>query len=627
MSTLKNILAGTLLATTVLGTAGSALLSPAPARAATSAEIQAQIAALLAQIAALQAQSGTPGSCYAFTTDLTLGSNGEAVRQLQIALNAKGYQVATAGAGSAGNESTYFGGLTRVALARYQAAMGISPAAGYFGPVTRAKLNASCTTTNPGGGTGTTTPTSTVLTGGEANLTNFKLRREDVSGAEGEDNVAFATASFDVRGGDVRVERIELTASASSSTLNTQPWRYFDRVMVQSGGRTVATVDASSRSAWNQVRTGVYRLSLTGVGHIVRDRGTASLTLSADISDSIDNRDLAQQFTFSVADRAIRVTDAAGISQYAGSNSATVAFGFDTAENGSLVISTSADDPQSSILVANRTRESSEYAVFAFELKNSQDVDAVITDLRVGVAGLNAGVNADSVIRRATLVSGSDRFDGDVSSTSISFKDLDLDADGDRTTRVELRVKLARNATSTPISFTLANGDVQAEGARSGDDATVSGSAVSATHAIALSGIEVTPTRVTSQTAGPDANVGSYVIEFRVKALENDVYVATSSDATGTVGVTYQVGGTAYTGTSTSVLTSNATQSGGFYKVSQGQTRDFTLVVTLDPDAAGLYDVRLGTIRFGESASFADSTTFDVSGRQGLRAPVIYIAN
>lgn len=627
MSTLKNLLAGSLLTATVLGAAGGPLLSPAPARAATSAELQAQIAALLAQIAALQAQvGGTSGSCYAFTTDLTLGSNGEAVRQLQKQLNAKGYVVATSGAGSVGNESTYFGGLTRVALARYQAAMGISPAAGYFGPVTRARLNASCTDTNPGGGTGTTT-TSTVLKGGEASLTNFRLRREDVAGSEGERDVAFATASFDVRGGDVRVERIELTASSTSSTLNVQPWRYFDRINVQAGGRTVASVDASSRSDWSQVRTGVYRLNVSNVGTIVRDRGTASLTLSADIADTIESTDLAQQFAFSIGDRAIRVTDAAGISQYAGNGNATVSFGFDTAENGDLAISLGANDPDASILVANRTRESSEYLVFAFDLKNSQDVDAIVTDLTIGVNGLNAGVNADSVIRRATLVSGNDRFDGDVTANSITFEDIDLGADGDRTTKAELRVRLARNATTTPVSFSLQSADVRAEGVRSGDDASVSGSATSETHSIAYSGIEVTPVRVTSQTAGPDANVGSYVIEFRVKALENDVYIATSSDATGTVGATYQVGGTSYTGTSTSVLTSTANQTNGFYKVSQGQTRDFTLVVTLDPDAAGLYEVRLGTIRFGESSSFADSIAFDVTGLQGLRAPVIYIAN
>jgi len=136
-----------------------------PAAAQTTAELQAQIAALLAQITALQAQLGgstTTGgttTTYNFTRDLTLGSTGEDVRALQQYLNAKGYVVAASGAGSVGNESTYFGALTKTALAKFQAANGISPTAGYFGAITRAKIASM-------GGTSTTptTPASAPLT-------------------------------------------------------------------------------------------------------------------------------------------------------------------------------------------------------------------------------------------------------------------------------------------------------------------------------------------------------------------------------------------------------------------------------------------------------------------------------
>lgn len=79
---------------------------------------------------------GAP-SISAFTRDLTLGMTGEDVRALQIYLNAKGFLVATEGPGSPGNETLYFGLLTRTAVARLQAAKGIVPAVGYFGPITR----------------------------------------------------------------------------------------------------------------------------------------------------------------------------------------------------------------------------------------------------------------------------------------------------------------------------------------------------------------------------------------------------------------------------------------------------------------------------------------------------------
>jgi len=72
--------------------------------------------------------------------NLTVGSVGEDVRTLQKFLNDKGFTVANSGPGSPGNETTRFGLLTKAALAKFQASVGISPASGFFGPITRAYL-------------------------------------------------------------------------------------------------------------------------------------------------------------------------------------------------------------------------------------------------------------------------------------------------------------------------------------------------------------------------------------------------------------------------------------------------------------------------------------------------------
>ncbi len=77
------------------------------------------------------------GSCHLFSADLTLGSIGTEVTMLQNFLIGKGYAIA---AGATG----YFGAQTKAALASYQSAFGISPSSGYFGPLTRMKVNASC---------------------------------------------------------------------------------------------------------------------------------------------------------------------------------------------------------------------------------------------------------------------------------------------------------------------------------------------------------------------------------------------------------------------------------------------------------------------------------------------------
>ena len=77
----------------------------------------------------------------AFTRSLTIGMTGSDVKQLQIFLNSQGFTVAKKGAGSLGYETTYFGLLTQKALAKFQKANGITPAVGYFGPITRSFIN------------------------------------------------------------------------------------------------------------------------------------------------------------------------------------------------------------------------------------------------------------------------------------------------------------------------------------------------------------------------------------------------------------------------------------------------------------------------------------------------------
>ncbi|MES3030801.1 MAG: LamG-like jellyroll fold domain-containing protein [Patescibacteria group bacterium] len=78
---------------------------------------------------------------YSFREQLTLGSRGEAVRQLQIFLNTYGYTVSLTGPGSKGQESTYFGPATVSALVKFQLSKGITPAIGFFGPLTMQKVN------------------------------------------------------------------------------------------------------------------------------------------------------------------------------------------------------------------------------------------------------------------------------------------------------------------------------------------------------------------------------------------------------------------------------------------------------------------------------------------------------
>jgi len=121
-------------------------------------DLQAQVAALLAQISQLQGQLGQgsgSAASYTFSSDLTVGSKGADVTALQNILISKGYLKIAAATG-------YFGALTKAAVSAWQAASGISPTAGYFGPKSRAAFNAMLGT-GTGTGTGTVTPPATGL--------------------------------------------------------------------------------------------------------------------------------------------------------------------------------------------------------------------------------------------------------------------------------------------------------------------------------------------------------------------------------------------------------------------------------------------------------------------------------
>jgi uncharacterized delta-60 repeat protein len=98
------------------------------------------ITTFCAQVPLLQSNAtGTLSNIpkFNFTTNLRQGSSGVAVLQLQRFLNAFGFTVARTGAGSVGRETNTFGSATRNALARFQKANNITPAVGFFGPMTR----------------------------------------------------------------------------------------------------------------------------------------------------------------------------------------------------------------------------------------------------------------------------------------------------------------------------------------------------------------------------------------------------------------------------------------------------------------------------------------------------------
>ena len=115
-------------------------------------DLEAQIAELMQTIAQLEAEldeepeaPADPAPVAGGLTPVTFegnmgpGSSGENVRALQEWLNENGYTVADSGAGSPGNETTYYGTLTQEAVGAFQDDQGVAYGQhrGWWGPASR----------------------------------------------------------------------------------------------------------------------------------------------------------------------------------------------------------------------------------------------------------------------------------------------------------------------------------------------------------------------------------------------------------------------------------------------------------------------------------------------------------
>ncbi|MFA6969187.1 MAG: peptidoglycan-binding protein [Candidatus Paceibacterota bacterium] len=222
--------------------------------------------------------TGSTGSSYTFTRDLTTGSKGDDVTALQNALIAKGFGIA---AGATG----YFGAQTQTAVIAWQKAAGVTPAAGYFGAKSRAAFGGATTggttggTTTGGAGTGTglkvslspTSPNGSVLvatqgigdigdfvfanpTSAPINVTGLSFKRTGVSNDSTMTNVYLYNAGT----------RITDSAGVSASAFN-----YSDPVAiftVPAGGTYTVSVRSDIAADTSGQQIGVQLVSVTSNG-------------------------------------------------------------------------------------------------------------------------------------------------------------------------------------------------------------------------------------------------------------------------------------------------------------------------------------------------------------------------
>lgn len=621
-------------------------------------------AAAMAALGGTSTTTTSTTSCGSYTRDLTLGSTGADVVALQSFLESKGHLTIPAG-----TSKGYFGALTQSALAKYQAAVMISPAAGYFGPMTRAKVSGDCSTTGTGTGTGTSTGT---LSGDEASLNSYDRKNtvsnEDVR--EGETAKVFA-AEFEVEDGDAQIERVDVRIEAVTENLEDEPWNQIESMAIFINGEEIDSMNVDDEDAWSRedssdsstsAATRAYEVRFTDLDTVVEEGEDVLVEVEITASDSIDDSEMTQSWKVWIPANGIRAIDGKGIDQYTGSNSESTEFEIEAAQDGELSVRESDDDLDSQILVVDLDDKKGPYEVFRFELDNSDDAAVLINTLTVSATSSDEDIT--DVISELTVEIDGEEYNYDTASTTslstgdytFDFEDNGDEIEIDEDTTVEVVVMAEFNKTTgnyadgTTVQFGVGKIDganaaigVTAEGSDTGDSATVTGRQEGSEHTLRTTGIVIESVsedfehELNLDTTSGD-NRGIFTFEVKITALEDDAYIpdsATSSVSVTTAGFVASTTGAAFDLTGADLGTSSArisdtsadTKVGGRWKVSEGTSETFTIVVELDPTgASAAYGMDLTKVYFS-STSDGTLASYTVPDEPEFSIPTVTIQN
>jgi hypothetical protein len=592
----------------------------APAtQAQTTEDLQQMINTLLAQIAALQAQAGqeTSASGFVWTRDLSQGSTGADVMELQKFLNSDpDTRVSASGAGSAGMETSYYGPATAAAVSKFQVkyrAEILSPAGlvnptGYFGPSSRTKansMNAPVTTpTTPSDDEDedddtTTTPTTPALQGGEGDVTFQTLTDGAITIDLGKAETVLEFEA-EANDSDIAINRIDFEFSSTTGTV--RPWLYFDEVNLLVDGEEVATLSRSSD--YTDIGSGKYRARFSGLNIVIREDQTADIALELVALDSMGGTRANDKFDVTLGD--LRFVDGAGFSEtysYGGDRTATVDFE-EVFGEGDVKISVADNSPEKATIVLNKSSRTNGVTILNIDVE-AEDGDMEVTDVHVDLkVSTTTPASVGSIFNRARLYVGNTLLStksitGTGTTTTVEFDKVDFKISKDDTREFRVEVDFNNGETITPHKFTVGSTTVWAENNNFvSDNDSVD---VNETHNIIVEGLVAEKKSATATAANNSTtltfrfDVTAYGSDFWINESGSSVVAAITLPATSTIA-------------SSSVQVAGVTKnSSGNFRIQKGQTREVTIsyIITNNGTAAGFISGHLVNLVYGTTATTA----------------------
>ncbi len=622
----------------------------APVAAQSVAELQAQIAALMAQLSAM---SGGASASSAITSDLTVGSTGSQVVALQNSLVSGGYLMMPAGVAPG-----YFGSLTKSAVAKWQAAVGL-PATGYFGPLSRAKFGGSVAggTTTGGTTTGGTVSGTITTPGVEGTLTVTSAPVSSSTLYEGQDMVTVLAFKAEADLSDIALQRVKLDLGSTNTLYRDVLSKVY---LVDDAGKTLASADLNNSTV---VRNGSneYEITLTGFSSVVAKDATRTYMVKADVQGTIDSGDLTS-YTIALADNGVRGIDGAGIDLYSPSLDTdvtkSITFSASLTDSASLTVSANSSNPAAREIVAaegSSDNEADKVVLMVFDIRAEKDA-IEITDLEnfvvtntVGGATasttyLYAGNGTGGQLLGSDALSGSDADFADISYT------IPAGATRTFTLAADIRGAVATQA-NFDASFTGNTTNVIAENSLGDTISSVSGSAdanIAYVRNVGPVFSLVSAPTITSTDVGFAGATSSAKATFKVRmqAVGTDVDFGSSSSTTYPVAgwgsaaaarsfVIYLNGAavnpSVASSTTVTLDTSKVSTVGGLdsYRLSEGNEVDLTIEYVMfgrttagAEISAGAYAFGLERINWLSTETGRASSTF-MSGETAWRTPSV----
>lgn len=612
------------------------LTAVAPAQAQTTAELEAQIAALMATINELQSKVGQTGGSmassvcpYAWTRSLSSGSTGDDVMKLQKFLNSSDdTRVSVSGAGSVGMETSYFGPATAAAVSKFQvkyredilSPSGLVNPTGYFGPASMAKANMLCASAPVDGGDdsddeGSDDEEDEELQG-EGELSTFEADdASDTDIQEGSEDEVIAELTLEANDGDIEIDRMTFELDGTGNT-ESDPWDVFDDITLWVDGEEIASFSADDEDNYLNEDEGEFRFS--GLNLVLREDEEVEIQVAASVTGNVDGAGTAADWTITATE--VRYFDADGVASDDDTTDElpTASAGFSVVEEGDgeeLKFSLSSGNPDATDIVVDEDDTTDGVTVLEYTIE-AEGGDIELNTLFVNVVTATttdflASVAVDDIVLEIDGQTFKDKVSATVASQASTTYEFDIDGDvvidEDEEVTVKVIVDLKsqgtypNGATIKAQVTSVAAKATDAEGAKDLVAGDISGQAIGKNHTLVASGIVVPVDGFegSTDTQGTNDTTGIFTLEFEVTAVEDTFYIVgkANSGAATTTGVMYTLDGVATTSSAT--LSSSADEdTDDVFTVREGETETFTLKVTVPYSPTGSSRVTLTGVNF-----------------------------